>query len=151
MGRTRIGALAGVFLIALLAGCSREEEPELPAACKAGAVAYGQALVDAPNEVRLDGTPISDCIDRSTASADLQAVGATLIDVASRLAEKARVEPEGPAAVQLGYLLGAVRRGAEKTPGTHYDMVKRLEQEAGDLSRSSAAFRTGERAGRETG
>ena len=134
-----------------VAGCSREDEPELPGACRAGAVEVGQALAEAPADVRLDGTPISECIDRSTASADLQAVGATLVEVASRLAQRARAEPEGRAAIQLGYLLGAVRRGAEKTPGTHYDMVKRLEQEAGDLSRRSAAFRTGEQAGRSSG
>jgi hypothetical protein len=142
-------AIASVLAVAA-AGC-REEEPELPAACRAGAVEVGQALTAAPREVRLDGTTLSECVDGSTDAADLEAVGGTLVDVATRLAKKARSEPEGAAALQLGYLLGAVRRGAEKTPGTHYDVVKRLEQEAGDLSRRSDAFRTGERAGRASG
>ena len=82
---------------------------------------------------------------------DLQEIGAAYIAVAADLAFEARADPDGPAATRLGYLIGAVRRGADRTQGIHAELVRRMEQELVIVDTRSSAFREGERAGRESG
>jgi hypothetical protein len=144
-------AIAALLAAAALAGCGREEEPKLPAACLLGPGDVGPALASAPGEVRVEGTRLSDCVSRASDSSDIQTVGATYLAVAGDLVPRATAEPEGAEARQLGYLVGAVRKGAERTQGYNLEMVRRLEQEAAALEARSAAFAEGERAGRETG
>jgi hypothetical protein len=149
-GPVLIRVLAAVAAAVALTGCSRQEDPTMPAACKEGPAAVRAALERAPGEVRLGQTSISSCFVERSNTADVQAIGATLIAVAVDLAPEARRRPEGDAALQLGYLLGAVRRGAAHTQGIHDELVRRLEQELVG-SETGAAFREGERAGRRSG
>jgi hypothetical protein len=143
---------AALLAAALLAACSREEEPEPPGACRsAGPAQVRAALAEAPGSVRLDGTPLSRCISDASDSADIQQVGGVYLAVATELAPAARARPEGEEAAQLGYLIGAVQRGSVGAQGVHYEMLRRLEQEARGLPSRSAAFRAGRRAGRSSG
>ena len=144
-------AIAAAVLGAALAGCSREEEPAIPAACRSGEADVRAALQGVPGEVSLDGTRLSECISKASDPADIQAVGGVYLAVAEDLALTARHDPESSEARQLGYLVGAVRRGAGETPGFHFDLVKRIEQEARLAEARSAAYAEGERAGRESG
>ena len=78
-------------------------------------------------EVRLSGdTPISDCLAENQDGGDLASVGEALVEAATKLNAEARAEPGGGANLQLGYLLGAAQRGADRTEGIHADLVRRL-------------------------
>jgi hypothetical protein len=110
----------------LVAGCGSADE-STPVACLEGAGAYQRALKAAPDEVLLeDETPISECLTRNQSSGDLTRVGEALIETATALNAEAREDPGGAANLQLGYLLGAVERGAEEGEGIHSDLVRRL-------------------------
>lgn len=147
----RTGVASAALVLLLTAGCSREEPPTLPAACRTGPAAFQDALASAPGDVRLEGTRLSECVSEANDSADIQSVGATFVDVAIELVPRAEAEPEGRAATQLGYLVGAARRGADRTQGFHDEMVRRLEQETAPVERRSNAFLEGRRAGLESG
>lgn len=112
--------------LALLAGCGSADE-STPVACLEGAEAYQRALKAAPDEVLLgDETLISECLTRNQSGGDISRVGEAMIETATRLNAEARAEPGGDANLQLGYLLGAVERGAEESEGIHTDLVRRL-------------------------
>ena len=49
-----------------------------------------------------------------------------MVETATKLNAEARAEPGGPAALRLGYLLGAAQRGADRTEGIHADLLRRL-------------------------
>jgi hypothetical protein len=68
-----------------------------------------------------------------------------------RLADAARARPDGPEALQLGYLIGAIRRGAARTQGIHDEMIRRIEQELAGISTSTDSYRRGYEAGRSRG
>jgi len=146
----RVGALgallAGLAALAI-SGCGAEREVVVPVGCKTGPDALRRALEDAPAGVSLQGTPLSDCVASASDQADLQTVGVSFVDVAADLASGARTRPEGPEALQLGYLVGAARSGA--VPGIHDELVRRLEQELTGVDTGSRAFKRGEQAGRE--
>jgi hypothetical protein len=153
-----ISALAGVAaLAAVFAGCGSADE-STPVACLEGAGAYQRALKAAPDEVLLeDETLISECLTRNQSSGDLTQVGEALIETATALNAEARKD-SGEAAVQLGYLLGAVKRGSEESEGIHADLVRRLTVAAryapGSQSLpplSLTAYRMGYEAGRSNG
>ena len=148
LGRSLLALLAGLALV----GCSREEEARLPADCLLGAQAVEAALREAPREVTIgDGTRLSECLVRESEQSDVLLVGEIYLGVAARLADEAAREPDGPAALRLGYLMGAVRRGALETQGIHDELLRRIEQETGRVDRATPAYRRGERAGRESG
>lgn len=138
----------GAPLIAAVAG---EEEPPMPPGCRSGPEAVRAALASAPRPVRLGGTPLSACLSRSSSPVEIQQVGGSFLEVASALARQASENRASRSATQLGYLIGAVRKGAATTQGIHLEMVRRLEQEAILVEGGSAAFRAGERAGRTSG
>jgi hypothetical protein len=96
-------------------------------------------------------TKISDCFTESADAADIQVVSSTFLAVAERLADRAQSRPESPAALRLGYLIGAAERGSAHTQGIHTEMVRRLELEPTDIRGHSAAYRRGLRAGRDGG
>lgn len=125
----RISAVTALAVAAALAaGCSKSEPEGTPEACLAGADAYELALEAAPAEVRLEGeTPISDCLVPEQEGGDLALVGEQVVKVATDLNVAAARDPSGPAALRLGYLVGAVERGAE---GIHADLVRRLNAAA---------------------
>jgi hypothetical protein len=53
----------------------------------------------------------------------------------------ARARRDRAAAVALGYLVGAARRGAATTSGVHAELVRRLEQRAAFLEGSETPLR----------
>ena len=133
-------------------GCARSTRP-LPASCVEGSRPIATALTQAPGPVSLaDGTRLSTCVERATTDADLQNLGALYTRVADRL--RTRLHQRDDAAVQLGYLIGATRRGASRTNGIHVELVRRLEQTVG-LDGAPAtrrrAFRRGLAAGSRNG
>lgn len=148
----RIGArtlLKGLLAVALLAGCGQHDE--LPAACRSGERAVTAALASAPGPVRLEGTAISNCMTDAADASDLQGLGLAVNGTAAKLADVAVDRPDSPQALRLGYLVGAVHRGAGHSQGLHSELVRRLDLEAGRVDQSSRAFRRGERAGRRLG
>jgi hypothetical protein len=142
--------LAIVLLVAL-AACGSDDEGSLPAACLDPAGPLREALIEAPGRVELGGLPISGCLVKGSEAADIQRVGGDYVAVAAELGAAAAGDREGEEALRLGYLVGAVRRGSERTQGIHSELVRRLEQEAGTLPGSSRAYARGERAGRRAG
>jgi hypothetical protein len=118
-------AAAAVLAAAALAACSTEgEDPTLPLACEAGPEAVERALVAAPGPVRIEGeVRLSECFVRKASAGDNQVVGGTLLAVAGRLADRAGADQR--AALRLGYLIGAARRGAGRTQGIHAELLRR--------------------------
>jgi len=133
-GRTAHVAAIGALL---LAGCGATQREAMPAACSDGAAAVARALERAPDAVTLaDGTPLSGCV-RLAREADLQSLGVVLTRVADDLRERAASEPA--AALRLGYLVGAVRRGARATPGIASQLARRIDQVAAAGGGTAAA------------
>ena len=89
---------------------------------------YLAALAKVPGEVKLaGGTPISECLAENQSGGDL-APGRGSADREARpcsTAKPAACHP-APAALRLGYLVGAAKRGAESTEGIHSDLIRRL-------------------------
>ena len=137
--------LIPLFLLLLaLPGCSRDDgRAELPAACGSDATTFVEALGSAPSPVTVGRTPISDCLAKDATVGDVQLVGSVLVEAAQRLGEEGAV-------VELGYLVGALRRGAEQSQGLHLEIVRRVELEAAPFA-DSPAFARGVRAGRTSG
>src|SRR4051812_1640101 len=142
-------ALAAAFttLAAVASGCGNDDRP-LPAACVTDLPAVTKALSGAPGAVRLpDDTKLSTCVERARSDADIQTVGILFTRQADRLA--AELPTSDRAALQLGYLIGTVRKGAAHTNGIHAELVRRIGQTAGvggPPAARRAAFETGLRA-----
>jgi hypothetical protein len=119
-------ALAFACLTLLASGCGSQDD-STPVACLEGAAAYEEALRDAPGEVLLGGeSPIGECLASNQQAGDLARVGEALVETATSLNAEARTKDGGAAALRLGYLLGAARRGAEGSEGIHADLIRRL-------------------------
>lgn len=120
-----------IVLLALAAtvacvGCGKEDS-STPVACLEGSGVYLRALDAAPGEVLLDGeTPISECLTENQAGGELARVGEAMVEAATALNAEARTKPGEEASVQLGFLIGAIMRGSERTEGIHADLVRRL-------------------------
>ena len=110
-----------------------------------------KALAGAPGEVRVEGVRLSDCFTRAADPAEVQQVGAVFIAAAEKLAPRARAQPHSSAAVQLGYLIGAMRHGTNHTQGIHYETRRRIEQELIGVNTRAAEFVEGEKAGERSG
>ena len=121
----------------LTLGCGpTTESGSFNATCTEGPDTIVAALRAAPGEARLsDGTPISACVDGASSDADLQNVGVALTAAAERLEERAASDPR--AALELGYLVGAARRGAGSASAIQAELVRRLERSA-DLEGATA-------------
>jgi hypothetical protein len=149
------GRAPAVLAALALGGCTAGDDPVLPADCLQGEGALEEALAGAPGPVRLPGgTPISICVELATSTADLQNVGVLVVGVAEGLEEQAAQGDEA-AAARLGYLVGAVQRGAERTNGTQLELAFRLSRVAGALGDPSpqitGALNDGIAAGERTG
>jgi hypothetical protein len=148
LGRTACLSL----VVAALAGCGNDTK-RLSASCTRSSGRITRALAAAPGSVKLeDGTPLSDCVQAATGSADLQNVGAVFTEVGSRLA---RAAPRDRAsALRLGYLVGAVERGAARTAGFQDELTFRMRTFLDNRAISGAeraALAQGRRAGRRAG
>lgn len=149
---TPLAAIA-VALIALTA-CGADE-PALDGACTESTAAIERALRRAPRPVTLSsGTRLSECVSSARSESDLQTAGLVLTRVADALAARARAGDER-AAVALGYLVGAARRGAARTAGIHAELQRRVERAPAYLDEGGptvvAALRRGIRAGEKAG
>lgn len=124
--RIRIAILAAA-LVGLLAACGSQNDDSTPVACLEGTGVYLKALRAAPGAVAVgDETPISECLAENQQAGNLATVGEAMVAAATKLNSEARAQPGGEAAVELGYLLGAAERGAERTEGIHADLIRRL-------------------------
>jgi hypothetical protein len=148
-----LAALAVVSIF--VAGCSRSSGLEnAPASCTDGSPvarvsSFTSALKRAPAPVRLsDGTSIADCLSHDADSGDIQNVGSMLLTITQNLVD---APANKDTLVQLGYIAGAVHRGASKAQGVDYEIERRIQQELDAVDRADAAFKRGERAGRANG
>lgn len=125
--RARIAiAVLACLTLTVAVGCGGKDS-STPVACLEGTGAYLKALEAAPSEVLLAGeTPISECFAENQQAGDLATVGEAAVEAATRLNAEARAEPGGGANLQLGYLIGAAKRGAAETEGIHSDLIRRL-------------------------
>ena len=143
--------LALASRVPIIIAFARDEEKGVPAECRAGPRAIEAALARAPGPVTLGSTRLSECLGRRSDAGEVQDIGGSLLAVAGRLSARARAKPEGAAAMRLGYLIGAVRRGSARTQGIYENLRQRLELEAITVASQSEAFLHGERAGRASG
>jgi hypothetical protein len=145
--------VASAAAAALAAGCGGSDPGPPPAACSDGPRIVLGVLRDAPGRVALEGrTLISDCVRRSTDIGEVQTLGFTYVGAADSLLK--RMTGSDAAALQLGFLVGAVRRGANRTNGLQLELVRRLDQVAGvdgPTGARRAAYRRGMTAGQEHG
>lgn len=156
--RTPTAAMLTALVALLAIGCGGKSD-STPVACLDGAKTYENALAAAPGAVKLSGeTPIGECLAENQQAGDLASVGAAMVEVATRLNAEARAEPGGDANVQLGYLLGAAQRGADRSEGIHADLIRRLTVAARYAPRREplspaflAAYREGFDAGHASG
>ena len=129
----RRAALASSFLVlTVLVGCANEPA-NTPTVCEQGAETLSQALERAPGPARLDGrVPISDCLVPDQPAGDLMDFGSTAVEVATGLGREAtRPGPRGiSAAIQAGYLVRAMERGARDTGGIHQILIDRVRSAA---------------------
>jgi hypothetical protein len=129
MRRARLIALLAPIAL-LAAGCGSPDDAT-PFACLDGAGAYLGALDDAPGQVKLSGeVPISECLAVNQTGGDLATVGTAMLTAATKLNAEARAAPGDAANLQLGFLLGAAERGAERTEGIHAELIRRLSAAA---------------------
>jgi hypothetical protein len=152
----RVAVLLATGAIALIAGCGGSQNDQAPASCLVGNEAYLRALTRAPAPVLLGSTtPISDCLVPEQSQGQLATIGQEMIVAATKLNAESRRDPSGHAPVELGYLLGAVSKGADPI---HTDLVRRLNasahfsQTGGALPASfERGFGRGYAAGRSSG
>ncbi len=123
--------LALLLAAVSLAACG--EEDELPIACTDRS-AVERALGAAPRLVTLEGeVSLAECVRRAGSDAELQELGLALTGVAERLEVAARDDED--AALRLGYLIGAARRGAISTAGgVQIELARRLERSGAQVS-----------------
>jgi hypothetical protein len=150
-------AIPFVLLSLLWAGCG-SDEVATPTVCLEGPAKLETALVTAPDPVRIDGTvPISDCMIRNQPNGDLVNFGSDSVVVATKLGTQAG--GSGPeairAAIQAGYLVGAMEKGSEDTDGIHAALVDRVKSAAtyklDDSPGAQVHYDAGVEAGREFG
>jgi hypothetical protein len=124
----RVAVLLVGATFVLISGCGNSQDDQAPASCLVGNEAYLKALERAPAPVLLGSTtPISDCLVPQQQAGQLASIGQEMIVAATKLNAEARRDPGGPASVQLGYLIGAVSKGADSI---HTDLVRRLNSSA---------------------
>jgi hypothetical protein len=116
-----------LLLAALMMACGSQGDAAVSTACTEGPQAVAAALRGAPGDVALgDGTTISACVEAATSDAELQEVGAALTQAAEELEARAASDPR--AALELGYLIGAARRGAPSDAAIQAELIHRLER-----------------------
>jgi hypothetical protein len=139
----RVCALA---LALAFAGCGGQEVV-LGAGCTDEPETLVRALEKAPGAVVLaDGSRLSDCVRNARSDGELQNVGIAMSRAADRLFDRAE-GGDVQAAVALGYLTGAARRGGDRTNGVGVELVRRIELRAGSLARAGGTVADGVRRG----
>ncbi len=159
--------LATALILPVLAvpffGCGDKVAVPTPPSCLTAPTVWLTALASAPDQVALEKvTPISDCLPENQSAAQQQEVGHTVVEVASILARasaggvKGEASVGGQAALEAGYLVGALEKAARGSGGIHATLVERVKaaatnglDEAGPALQ--AAYREGHKAGLESG
>jgi hypothetical protein len=126
---------SAVLLVLLLAGCGNHDVTVAPECTESVAVMKAAVARSAP---------LADCFKHAASPADVQNLGAIVIETTHQLADQVRRAPHSRAAFELGYLVGVVRRHAE---GVHYETGRRVEQELIGVPTDTAQFRRGLAAG----
>jgi hypothetical protein len=149
--RNRFGLLLALLaVLAAAAGCGSEPSRRVPVGCKAEPAAVERALAQAPGEVRLGGHRLSECFAPGSDPGDEQALALAVLPAAERLGAEARERPRGPAPLRLGFLIGAVQRGAAR--GRVYaELERRVRQELAGVDTAAPGYVRGLRAGRGHG
>lgn len=128
----RIAWLPAALALAA-ASCGHASATRAPAACTGGPDPILRALAAAPGRVVLPGgAPLSSCATEAQDDADVQNLGFSLTPVADALGDRAR-RGDAPSALRLGYLIGAVSRGARRTNGIHAVLLDHLRSSATGL------------------
>ena len=122
-------------LLVLLAGCGNHDVTVAPECTESVAVMKAAVARSAP---------LAGCFQHAASSADVQNLGAIVIETTHQLADRVRKAPHSHAAVELGYLVGVVRENAK---GVHYETGRRVEQELVGVPIHTAEFRRGLAAG----
>ena len=123
-----------VLALCLALGACGEEPRQVAAACTRGAGAIERALQRAPGAVVLPGgVPVSACVADADTDAELQNTGAVLTAAAEHLAARAEAG-DATAALRLGFLAGAVRRGAAHSAGIGAQLQRRIEMAGADVA-----------------
>jgi hypothetical protein len=140
--RGRSSAAATALAVLVVAGCGSEPSSEVPVECKVAPASVVRALATAPGDVRIGGRPLSECFAPGSDGADVQALGLAIVPATERLAPGARANPRGAAALRLGFLVGAVHRGAAR--GRVYaELERRVRLELAGVDTSAPAYRRG--------
>jgi hypothetical protein len=127
------------LLVLLLAGCGNHDVTVAPECTESVAVMKAAVARSAP---------LAHCFKHAASSADVQTLGAIVIETAHQLGDEVRKAPHSRAAVELGYLVGVVRRNAN---GVHYETGRRVEQELIGLPVRTPEYRRGLEAGLGSG
>ena len=146
-------AIPVVFLSLLWAGCG-SDEAVTPTVCLESLAKLETALVTAPDQVLIDGTvPISGCMVRDQMNGDIVKFGSHAVRVATKLGTTAAGSgPEAiPAAIQVGYLVGAMDKASEESDGIHASLVGRVQSAATYRMSDSPAAQVHYDAGFEAG
>jgi hypothetical protein len=142
-------ALACAFAV-VLGGCG-SDRPALPADCAARPEQVVAALARAPRAVTLaEGTHLSRCVSDADSPSEVQGVGVVLQTAAELLRDRG-VGGDARAAVALGYLAGATRKGAAATQGVTTELAVRVGRVAGRLLDERPALRPALRQGLRAG
>jgi len=155
MLRRLLSLIALAALGVTVGACGAADPPPLDAVCTSSPDVIEHALARAPAPVTLaTGTRLSECVSHARSDAELQTAGAVLTRAADDLAGRAQ-HGDPQAAVGLGYLVGAARRGAKRTAGIHAELQRRVESSARVLADGgpdvARALQRGVRAGEATG
>jgi hypothetical protein len=139
-----------VCALLLVAGCGTQDQPNMPAACLDDH-AVATLLKHAPDPARFaDGkTKLSDCLVVTSDTADIQDFAREVLDEATFLRKSARRDPGGRALLELGYLRGALHRGADA--GFQDEFLRRLDDELLGVDTKAPDFRRGETSGNVNG
>jgi hypothetical protein len=121
--------------LVLLAGCGNHDVTVAPECTESVQVMKAAVARSAP---------LAHCFQHAASSADVQTLGANVIETAHQLADEVRAAPHSHAAVELGYLVGVVRQNAK---GVHYETGRRVEQELIGVPTDTPEFRRGLAAG----
>jgi hypothetical protein len=122
---------SAALLVLLLAGCGNHDVVVAPECTDTVAVMKTAVSHFAP---------LAHCFQHAASSADVQTLGANVIETTHQLADRVRKAPHSRAAVELGYLVGVVRQNAK---GVHYETSRRVQQELIGVPIDTTEFRRG--------
>jgi hypothetical protein len=113
-----------VLLVSLaLAGCGSADQQKTPLICLKGPGPFVSQVRggELPGHV-----PISSCLTNNQSAGDLAKVGSAMVTAATLMNAQVRRGPANLTPANLGFLVGAVARGASDTGGIHTNLLQRV-------------------------